>query len=678
MKSKMQWSSSILAAFLLTLLCTPVWGEPSKDKTLSPYFFVDGGDPYIDQFPLKETDVRVSISGVIADVFVTQKYVNDGMRPINARYVFPASTQAAVHGLKMVIGEQVVTAKIKEREVAKQEFQAAKKEGKSASLLEQQRPNVFTMNVANIMPKDVVHIELHYTELLVPTEGTYEFMYPTVVGPRYSNQPEAAAAEADLWVKSPYLKQGKLPPTKFNIGVVLSAGLPIQELTCASHKVDAQWDTNSNARVSLVPSGEFGENRDFILKYRLTGKEIQSGLMLYQGEKENFFLLMVQPPERVKPNDIPPREYIFLLDVSGSMHGFPLATAKVLIKDLVSHLQETDKFNVVLFSGSSTVLAPSSIPATNQNIQKAIQIIDAQRGGGGTELSPALARAFSIPKEEGLSRSVIVITDGYVDAERDVFNLIQSNLNRSNVFSFGIGSSVNRFLVEGIAKAGLGEPFVVTRPEDAPSAAERFRAYVQSPVLTDVQIKVQGFDVYDMEPPSIPDLFAQRPLVVFGKWRGETKGHIEITGKAGMGGYAGTFNVSETKPLEAHQALRYLWARSRLHRLSDFAAGKAPAEHKEEVTALGLAYNLLTQHTSFVAVLESIRNSELQSEDVNQPLSLPLNVSNLAVGEPSAGVACSATPEPEMIVILPLTILALVAASQYRRRSMRKWSGTPA
>ena len=657
----------VVTSIFLFLLSVPAYCEQAENKTLSPYFFVEEADSAGDKFPLKETNVSVTINGVIADIHVSQKYTNEGAQPINARYVFPGSTRASVHGLKMAIGERVVIAKIKERESAKQEFEQAKQEGKSASLLEQQRPNVFTMNVANIMPKDLVEVDLHYTELLVPTDGTYEFVYPTVVGPRYSNQPEAAASDTDMWVKSPYLKEGNVPPMKFDIAVALMAGIPLQELGCSSHKVDVQWDDQSTAKIALAPSGDFSGNRDFILRYRLVGKTIQSGVMLYRGERENFFLLMVQPPERVNPADIPPREYIFVLDVSGSMYGFPLDTAKVLIKDLIGHLREKDKFNVVLFSGASAAMAPSSIPATGENIGKAINLIEAQRGGGGTELAAALSRTFSIPKDEACSRSVVVITDGYIAAEKEAFDLIQKNLNRSNVFAFGIGSSVNRFLIEGVAKAGLGEPFVVTKPEEAHEAASRFRTYIQSPILTDIQLQYKGFDVYDVEPANVPDLFAQRPLIILGKWRGEWTGEVEVSGNGGEGKYSSTFDVSRTPPEEAHSSLSYLWARSRIARLSDFAAGTAAEENREEIISLGLKYNLLTKYTSFVAVLEEIRNTGPQATNVDQPLPLPLHVSNLAVGG-----TCSNAPEPDMTLLVPLTLMALAAVLFQRKNIARR------
>src|SRR5262247_3502039 len=179
--------------------------QTQNDKTLSPYFFVEG-DPKLDHLPLKDTRVQIDVSGVIADVEVRQTYRNEGFRPINARYIFPASTRAAVYSMRMRIGDQVVVAKIKEREKAQQEFEKAKQEGKSASLLEQNRPNVFSMSLANVMPGDQVEIELRYTELLIPTDGIYEVVFPTVVGPRYASRPESSAAQTDQWVNNPYLR----------------------------------------------------------------------------------------------------------------------------------------------------------------------------------------------------------------------------------------------------------------------------------------------------------------------------------------------------------------------------------------------------------------------------------------------------------------------------------------
>lgn len=660
----------IVTVVTFSLITIAAAEENQDDRTLSPYFFIEDGDSSVDKFPLKETDVTVNISGVIADVVIKQKYYNGGTRPINARYIFPASTRAAVHSMKMIIGEEVIVAQVKERQAAQQEFDKAKKEGMSASLVKQQRPNVFSMNVANILPNDTIDIELRYTELLVPTEKIYEFVYPTVVGPRYSNQPEATAPETDLWVKNPYLEEDQVSQTSFNISLSISTGIALQEIVCTSHETDVIWKSESVATILLVAPEDFGGNRDFIVRYRLAGQEIASGLLLFEGQEENFFLLMVQPPERIKPADIPPREYIFVVDVSGSMHGFPLNTAKKLLKNLIGNLRAVDRFNVVLFAGGSRLMSPSSLPATRENIRKAIRIIDRQQGGGGTELRSALQKALSLPRSESFSRTTMVVTDGYIAAERDVFHLIQNNLNRTNVFSFGIGSSVNRYLIEGMARAGQGEPFIVTKPQEAQGEAERFRTYVGAPTLTNIAVKYDGFETYDIEPPAIPDLFAERPLVVFGKWRGKPEGTIELAGLGGAGEYIQTIPVAETKPLKMNRALRYLWARTRIARISDYSLGRRNREDELEITNLGLTYNLLTRYTSFIAVHEAVRNSEPQSEDVTQPLPLPLHVSNLAVGGGAANV-----PEPELymlLVVASLILLIPLIRNRIRRSSLMK------
>ncbi|HUT51901.1 MAG TPA: TonB family protein [bacterium] len=601
------------------------------DKTLSPYFLVQG-DADVDQFSLKSTTAQVNIAGVIADVLVTQVYKNDGKKPIEAIYVFPASTRAAVYGMKMTIGKRVIVARIEEKQKARADYEEAKQQGKSASLLEQQRPNVFQMNVANILPGDEIKVELQYTELLIPEDGVYEFVYPTVVGPRYTNKPEAGAAESDKWVQNPYLKEGEAAPYTFDISVELSAGLPIQDITCGTHKVDVAYDGPALATVKLDRSEKAGGNRDYILKYRLAGGKIQSGLLLYQGDKENFFLLMMQPPARVTDADIPPREYIFIVDVSGSMHGFPLDISKKLLSDLIGNLRSTDTFNVILFAGGSSVMSEKSLAATDENVARAINMIDNQQGGGGTELLPALKRALALPRTRGVSRTVVIATDGYVDVEKESFDLIRDNLNDANMFAFGIGSSVNRFLIEGMARAGQGEPFVVTDPKEAPDQAAKLRKLVQSPVLTNVKLDYGKFGAYDVQPKSVPDVLAQRPVIVFGKFKGNPAGEITVSGVTGKRTYKETFTVSDVKPLPANSALRYLWARDRIATLDDYNAVSPDDERVKEVTNLGLTYNLLTAYTSFVAIDSEVRLKDGQAVTVKQPLPLPQGVSNYAVG----------------------------------------------
>ena len=637
--------------------------QTQDDRTLSPYFVVKG-DPNVDQLPLKDTRVEIAVSGVIADVKVVQTYRNEGSRPINASYVFPASTRAAVYAMRMRIADQVIVAKIKEREAAKQEFDTAKKEGKSASLLEQNRPNVFSMSLANIMPQDQIEIELRYTELLVPTDGIYEVVYPTVVGPRYSSQPESSAPKEDAFVKSPYLHQGNKPSSTLHISARISAGVPIQDLSCASHQIFPQWQGANVAQLTLDDADPFQGNRDFVLRYRLAGNQIASGLILYQGEDENFFLYMAQPPQRVTSEDIPTREYIFVVDVSGSMDGFPLNTSKQLLKDLIGQLRPSDLFNVVLFAGDSSVLSAKSLQANQENISGAIRLLEQQRGSGGTKLLPAIKQAMSLPRDANVSRSIVLVTDGYISGEQGVFDYIRENLNQCNVFSFGIGTAVNRYLIEGVAKAGMGEPFIVTQESEAPAIAAKFREYIQTPLLTNIQIRSSGFDTYDVYPAHLPDLLAQRPVILFGKWRGPVTGTFELHGKTGRGDYVTSLDVAGVQPDEANRALRYLWARSRVAELSDYGSRNLAEEKVKEITSLGLKYNLLTQYTSFIAVREEVRNPLGSAKDVNQPLPLPLGVSDLAVGGDT-----EVGSEPELVWLITLfLVLALIMMVRSRRR----------
>jgi len=307
--------------------------------------------------------------------------------------------------------------------------------------------------------------------------------------------------------------------------------------------------------------------------------------------------MMMQPPKRFTEKQIPAREYIFIVDVSGSMNGFPLEVSKKLLRDLIGNLRPVDKFNVLLFAGGSNALSEKSLAATPENIKRAIHVIDNEHGAGGTQILPALNRALALPREEGISRTVIIATDGYVHVEKEAFDIIRNNLNKANMFAFGIGSGVNRYLIEGMAKAGMGESFVVINQSEAVGKAAKFRKYIESPLLTQINVEYEDFDVYDVEPVSIPDVMAQRPVIVFGKWRGNPKGKIRLHGYAGGGEkYISTADVSSVKPLNSNLALKYLWARKRIEILADYQK-LVNDNQTETITSLGLKYNLLTSHT---------------------------------------------------------------------------------
>jgi Ca-activated chloride channel family protein len=664
MRCSARWTLIAVTSCVLSLpLTAAAQGDPPPaDKTLSPFFFVEGGDGSIDRLPLKETRVDVSVAGVIADVIVRQVYENHGTRPIHARYVFPASTRAAVYGLTMTVGNVRTVARIRERQQASAEFEAAKREGKSASLLEQSRPNVFTMKVANVLPGDTIVVELAYTELLVPTDGVYEFVYPTVVGPRYSEKSEREAAPGDEFVRAPYTHEGQPPRSEFHLSGVVSTGVPLTELTSPSHQVTVRSVAPGRAEMMLPDSERFSGNRDFVLRYRLAADEIATGLLLFQGRTENFFLLMAEPPRAVEASQMPPREYIFVVDVSGSMHGFPLNTAKTLMGDLANVLRPSDTFNVVVFADGTETFSRASVAATPANLARALQFVGAKNGGGGTRLLAALQRAVAIPRQPEVSRSVVLVTDGFIDAEADVFDYVRARLDEVNFFAFGIGSSVNRLLVEGVARAGRGAPFIVTEPGEAAEAAARLRRYIDTPVLTGIDVTFDGFDAYDVEPARAPDLFASRPVVVFGKWRGAPAGSITISGTTGGGAYRTAIPVASGSASESHAALAHLWARTRIADLSDFGPASPDDDRIAAITSLGLTYSLLTRYTSFVAVQELVRRPTDDAADVDQPLPLPQGVSDLAVG-----VTSGDEPDLTWVIAVVMAMLGCVSLLRLRR-----------
>jgi Ca-activated chloride channel family protein len=446
----------------------------------------------------------------------------------------------------------------------------------------------------------------------------------------------------------------------FDINVSLAAGMKIQGIESPSHTIHSKLDAKAMTATVSLGANQAG-NKDFVLRYRLAGDDIGSGLLLFPGTKENFFLMMVQPPRRPAQEMIPAREYVFIIDVSGSMHGFPLDTTKALMRDLLGRLRKTDKFNVLLFSGGSALLSEISLDATGDNIDTGVAFIERETGGGGTELLPAMKRAMKLPRAgKDISRSFVVVTDGYIGEETAMFEHVRKNLGDANVFSFGIGSSVNRHLTDGLAKAGQGEPFVILDTKSAAATARKFRDYVESPVLTQVKVAFEGFSTYDVQPATLPDVFANRPVVVFGKYKGTPGGKITLTGVSGRGRFVSTIDAATVAPDAKNAALSYLWARTKVSELSDFSNAD---ENKAEVTKLGLQYNLLTKYTSFIAVHQLVRTTG-GSTDVTQPSPMPEGVSDLALGG-----SMEVGDEPGLLILLGLVGLGLVV---WTHRSNRR------
>lgn len=620
---------------LLALLISLAFGSEK-----SPYFEIHG-DHDIDCFPLKSSHSQVTITGPIAQVVLTQTYTNDGDKPIDATYLFPSSSGAAVHGMTMKIGDRTIKAEIQEKQKARETFEKAKKEKKSASLLTQKRPNVFSMEVATILPGDALTLTLNYSEILKPNSGDYEFLIPTAIGPRYRE-----GASSPNTVDNPFLSEGQKTITRFSVNVNLTSPLPIQNLACPSHEQATITFTSKTSASLELKAAE--PDRDFIVQYQLAGKKILSGLLTHKGSEENTFLLQLEPPREIKPQDIPERDFIFVIDVSGSMKGFPLNLAKDLFTGLAEELRTEDRFNMLLFAGANKVLSGKSLKATKANIDRAINFLNSTDGTGGTRLLNALEEALELPHDHDRSRSLVLISDGYIDAETEVFDLIKNKATGTNIFPLGVGSSVNRHLLEGLSHFAGRDHFIVTHSTECDAAVTRFKNIISTPVLTNIQITSQDATLSDLLPARQPDLFFGQPLSLVGKWQGS--GTITITGTAGNGEkITQNFKIPESSD---QPSLPTLWARTKVKELSDFAQLTGRDFEKKKLTELGLKYQLLTPFTSFVAIAEEVRKTKNKSISVTQAKPMPQGVSNSAKS-PSSGSSGS-VPEPSSGLLILL------------------------
>ena len=594
----------------------------------APYFIIENTKP--GDMPLEASHAEVYISGIIADVTLTQTYRNNSDSTMEAIYVFPGSSQSAIYDMEMQIGTRIIKAELEEKDAAKLKYKKARQEGKRTSLLEQHRPNVFQMNVANILPGERIKVRIKYTEKLIPENGNYQFVLPTVVGPRFHVPNHEHNAS---FVNMPYTKENTSPSYTYGIDLYLQAGQSIQKISSTSHEIQVKKFSEKVAYINLSETDLYSGNKDFILNYRLSDHSISSGILLYEEEDENFFLATIQPPNFVSDEELPAREYIFIVDISGSMNGFPLEVSKKLMYDLLNALHPTDRFNVLLFAGSSYMFSDTSMLAIDQNIKAVLTNLQNRQGGGGTQLLSALKTALEFPfTDPGLSRSLVLVTDGYISVEKETFELVRNNLDKANVFTFGIGTSTNRFLIEGLANVGQGLPFIVEKQELACDVAENFKRYISTPSLTNISFRTEGFEAFDIEPRTIPDLLGERPINILGKYNGKASGKIIIEGYFAGTKYTQNIDLKNYTPNANNKALSMLWARKKLRLLDDYRKIMYDQSHKAEMLELSLKYNLLSAYTSFVAVDYEVANDGNRVKTIKQALPLPEGVSNMAVG----------------------------------------------
>jgi Ca-activated chloride channel homolog len=593
--------------------------------------------------PLKHTDVKAEISGFLSRVVVTQEFENSFTEKIEAVYTFPLPQNAAVDDMTMTVGDRTVRGKILRREEAEAVYEAAKTGGQTASLLNQERPNIFTQSVANILPGEKIKITISYVETLKYENGSYEFVFPMVVGPRYvpgtptaptntsgnGFAPDTTRVPDASRITPRPAPEGMRAGHDVSFELTLDAGVSIDGLSSKTHDVAIERPDDHRARIRLKDQATI-PNKDFILRYDVAGQKIADALLTHSADKGGFFTFILQPPERVTAEDVTPKELVFVLDTSGSMSGFPIEKAKETMKMALDNLYPHDTFNLITFAGDTNILFPEPVPATKENLVKAQAFLESRSGGGGTEMMKAIRAALDPTDAQGHVRIVCFMTDGYVGNEMEIIGEVQKHPN-ARVFSFGIGSSVNRYLLDNMAKYGRGEVEYVALNDDGSAAARRFHERVRNPLLTDISIDWSGLPVADVYPKTIPDLFGAKPVILTGRYTGTGRGTIRLKGKMSGRDFIREIPVDFSSAQTQHDVLATLWARTRVDDLmnQDFKwtqQGAMTEEIKQSIIQLGLQYRLMTQFTSFVAVEEMVVTDGGQPRRIDVPVEVPEGV----------------------------------------------------
>jgi len=592
--------------------------------------------------PLKHTEVKAQVSGFISRVTVTQDFENNLPNKIEAVYTFPLPEAAAVDDLTMVIGERTIKGKIMRREEAKNAYAAAKQMGKVASLLDQERPNIFTQQVANILPGERIRVRLSYVETLKYEDGSYEWLFPMVVAERYmpvvDEQPDSGTSvNTDNRIRDGH---------DVSLEIDVDAGMPILSVNSATHETDVQKIDESHAVVRLKDRATI-PNKDFVMTYRVAGDSINDAVLAHRSERGGFFTLILQPPLRVAPEDVMPKELVFVLDTSGSMSGFPIEKAKETMDLALNTLYPHDTFNLITFSGDTEILFPQPVPATPENLRKAKKFLASRHGEGGTEMMKAIKAALDPSDSQYHVRLACFMTDGQVGNDEEIIAEVQKHTN-ARVFAMGFGDAPNRYLLDRMSQYGRGEVNYVAEDGNSSAAAQRFNDRVRSPLLTDISIDWGNLPVRDVYPKRIPDLFSAKPLIVSGRYDQGGKGTIRLKGKLAGEEFVREIPVELPETEAGHDVLSTLWARRRIDDLmgdeiANYLNKPVQDQAREEITQLGLDYKLMTKYTSFVAIDDTIftGTDEPQRVDIVEVVQSGQSLSCSVTVSGSNTVSCS-------------------------------------
>ena len=622
---------------LLAFLALPAVAVASDDPrpTTGSLAVVEAGGAIV-EMPLRHTRVRVEVSAFVARAEVEQTFANPYDHPVEAVYTFPLGDKAAVDDFELTVGERTIRGEIKRRDEARQIYESARDEGWDAALLEQERPNVFTQSVANLEPGADVKVRLIMVEVLPYDAGLYRLTFPLVVGPRYipggaapvgaiateAANPTAAVPDAER-VTPPVLRPEVRSGHDVEISVVLDAGVPIANLASPSHRIAVERPTPSTARVSLAPDDRI-PNKDFMLRWSVSSDRPSVGLLAHREGDDGFFTLLVQPKGTIGPDEAAPKEMVLVLDTSGSMEGIPIEASKRFAREALSSLGPRDTFNLVRFASGAEVFSKEPLPSDRASVDRGRAWIEALSGGGGTEMLTGLKAAFERPADPNRLRMVVFLTDGFIGDENRILAEISRVAGDARIYTVGIGSSVNHYVLDRMAALGRGTYVFVRPDEKADEALERFRGWVSRPYLTDLRVDWGALAVADVVPETLPDLGSGQNLCMVGRYLAPGTGEVVFRGHLGGRYWEQRLTVALPGKEGSHSALASLWARHRIEELLMSVPDGVPPSVEAEVTTLALGYRLMSPFTSFVAVDDSrVVGPGGKPETIRQPLPIP-------------------------------------------------------
>jgi len=581
--------------------------------------------------PLKHTAVSARISAFIASVDVVQQYENPYETKIEAVYVFPLPASAAVTDFVMTIGERRIRGLVRERKEAEELYAEAKRQGYRAALLTQERPNVFTQKVANIEPGKRIDVQISYFCPLPYRDGEYEFVFPMVVGPRFNPPgskdgvgaaPRGARGASGQSTEVEYLKPGERSGHDISLALEIYAGVELEKIYSRTHRVRIDRSDPSCVRVALDGMDRI-PNRDFVLRYKVAGDRLKTAFLTNRSDKGNTFALVLQPPAKLSDTARMPREMVFVLDCSGSMRGAPIAMAKRAVKRCLRNLDADDTFQIIRFSQRASAWGARPVPATRENVAKALRYVDELRGSGGTMMIDGIKAALEFPHEQGRLRVVSFMTDGLIGNEAQILAAVEQRLGASRIFSFGIGNSVNRYLLEQMASFGKGAAAFVGLDESAAEKVDLFYDRLARPALTDIEIDWGGMKVSELYPRVIPDVFVGRPVLITGRFEGSGSTTVTVKGRAGGEPASYGLAVDLDEDQAEHAGITSLWARWKIKELSNAEIRTPDTELKDEILRTSIEYNLLCRYSAFLAVDSLERTQGDHGVSVNVPVPVP-------------------------------------------------------